>query len=74
METRIEGRIRREKGCTEAKIHSTSQLNIHCASHGLYAAIIDNKVALKIGTNDWSPGAGWKASCFGAEFCVWSRP
>lgn len=58
----------------DAKIHSTSQLNIHCASHGLYAAIIDNKVALKIGTNDWSPGAGWKASCFGAEFCVWSRP
>lgn len=58
----------------DANIHSTSQLNILCASHGLYAAIIDNKVAIKIGTNDWSPGGGWKVSCFGAEFCVWSRP
>ncbi|CAJ1372865.1 unnamed protein product [Effrenium voratum] len=57
----------------DANIHSTSQLNIAVASHGLYAAIIDNKVAVKIGTNEWSPGGGWKVRCFGAEFCVWAR-
>jgi len=57
----------------DANVHSTSQLHIHCAAHGLYAATIGGNVAIKIGTNDWSPGGGWKVGCFGAEFCVWTK-
>eukprot|EP00930_Biecheleria_cincta_P083754 TRINITY_DN73264_c0_g1_i1.p1 TRINITY_DN73264_c0_g1~~TRINITY_DN73264_c0_g1_i1.p1 ORF type:complete len:1497 (-),score=262.19 TRINITY_DN73264_c0_g1_i1:288-4631(-) len=60
--------IRRDAG-----IHSTSPLNICAASYGLYAAIIAGKVAVKLGTDDWSPGGGWKFACGGHEFAVWVR-
>jgi len=58
---------------TAAGIHSTSQLNICKAEGGCYAAIVADKVAVKIGTNDWSPGGGWAKACAGNEFCVWVR-
>jgi len=57
----------------DANIHSTSQVNICASSYGLYAAIVDGKVAVKLGTNDWSPGGGWKIACLGHEFAVWTR-
>lgn len=60
--------IRRDAG-----IHSTSQLNICSAGMGVYAAIVDGKVALKIGTSSWSPGGGWEMACAGSEFAVWKR-
>jgi len=57
----------------DANIHSTSQLNIHASGQGIYGATVDNKVALKLGTGDWSPGGGWKVALAGHEFCVWTR-
>jgi len=60
--------IRRDAG-----IHSTSQVNICASNWGLYAAIIGNKVAVKLGTNDWSPGGGWRFATGGQEFGVWVR-
>eukprot|EP00929_Paragymnodinium_shiwhaense_P089151 TRINITY_DN49365_c0_g1_i1.p1 TRINITY_DN49365_c0_g1~~TRINITY_DN49365_c0_g1_i1.p1 ORF type:complete len:1423 (-),score=374.72 TRINITY_DN49365_c0_g1_i1:178-4446(-) len=60
--------IRRDAG-----IHSTSGLWIVEARGGLYAAVIDGKVAVKIGTDDWSPGGGWNVATWGHEFCVWTK-
>jgi len=60
--------IRRDAG-----IHSTSQVQICSSGWGLYAATIGNRVAVKLGTNDWSPGAGWAFRLSGAEFAVWTR-
>lgn len=60
--------IRRDAG-----IHSTSSLRICEARYGLYAAVVAEKVAMKIGSDDWSPGGGWKFACAGHEFCVWTR-
>jgi len=60
--------IRRDAG-----IHSTSQVQICASGWGIYAAIIGNRVAFKMGTNDWSPGGGWKFAMSGSEFAVWIR-
>lgn len=58
----------------DANIHSTSSINICAAGFGIYAAIIDNKVAVKLGTQGWSPGdAGWEMACAGSEFAVWRK-
>ncbi len=38
-----------------------------------YSAIIDNKVAVKIGPGNWDPGAGWVLNTFGTDYAVWSR-
>jgi alpha-amylase len=54
-------------------IHSTSQLRIMRAENGLYAAIIDNNIAMKIGPNSWSPGSGWTLRTSGHNYAVWSR-
>mmetsp|Transcript_42915 Transcript_42915/g.127205 ORF Transcript_42915/g.127205 Transcript_42915/m.127205 type:complete len:1482 (+) Transcript_42915:134-4579(+) len=57
----------------QAGIHATSPVNICRSEGGLYAAIIDGKVAVKIGTNEWLPGGGWRVAVSGNEFCVWMR-
>lgn len=57
----------------DANIHSTSQLNICAAGMGIYAAIVDGKVAIKVGNGSWSPGGGWEMACSGNEFAVWKR-
>jgi alpha-amylase len=50
--------IRKAQGIT-----STSTVSIQAADSTKYAAIIDNKVAMKIGSGSWSPsGAGWVLS------------
>ena len=55
-------------------ISSTSNLNIVAASTNLYAALIDNKVALKLGSDNWSPpGSGWILKISGNNFAVWSK-
>ncbi len=61
-------KIRKEQG-----LHSTSVVNIAKAETGLYAAIIDNKVAMKMGPNDWSPGIGWTLSTSGNQYAVWVK-
>lgn len=38
-----------------------------------YSAIIDNKVAVKIGPGNWDPGVGWVLNTFGTDYAVWSK-
>ena len=60
--------VRKEQGLT-----STSAVAIQRAEQGLYAAIVDGKVAMKIGPNDWNPGAGWTLRTSGNQYAVWSK-
>ncbi len=53
---------------------NTSTLNIVAASNNLYAAIIDNKVAMKLGSDNWSPsGTGWTLKLSGTGFAIWDK-
>ena len=55
-------------------LSSTSSLNIVAASNNLYAAIIDNKVAMKLGSDNWSPsGTGWTLKLSGTGFAIWDK-
>lgn len=55
------------------------QVKIHKAYGDLYSAIIDKKVAMKIGPGDWSPTSDkvdvgqkeWKLLHSGPNFAVW---
>lgn len=60
--------IRKQQG-----LNSTSTLNIVQATANLYAAIIDNKVAMKIGPDAWNPGSGWVLATSGTNYAVWTR-
>lgn len=58
----------------ENLLSSTSSLNIVAASNNLYAAIIDNKVAMKLGSDNWSPsGTGWTLKLSGTGFAIWDK-
>jgi len=60
--------IRKTAGLT-----STSVVNIVAADdQQKYAAIIDDKVALKLGPAPWDPGAGWNVATSGNDFAVWT--
>jgi hypothetical protein len=62
-------KIRKDNG-----LSSTSVLNIVAATNNLYAAIIDDKVAMKLGSDNWSPaGSGWILKTSGNGFAVWSK-
>jgi Alpha amylase, catalytic domain/Starch-binding module 26/Alpha-amylase C-terminal beta-sheet domain/Chitobiase/beta-hexosaminidase C-terminal domain/Secretion system C-terminal sorting domain len=55
-------------------LSSTSTLNIVAASNNLYAAIIDDKVAMKLGSDNWSPsGTGWTLKISGNNFAIWDK-
>ncbi len=54
-------------------IHARSGVDIKEARRGLYAAIIDGKVAVKLGSQGWSPGHGWHLAADGERFAVWGR-
>lgn len=60
--------VRKSKG-----INSNASVVIQQAQTGLYAAIINNNVAMKIGPNSWSPGAGWTLATSGNDYAVWTR-
>lgn len=61
--------IRKEQG-----IHSTSQVDVQAADGSKYAAIIDGKVAVKVGWGDWSPaGSDWTVASSGQNYAVWTR-
>lgn len=65
-------KIRKEQHLT-----SKSVVNILAADdgdQGKYAAIIDGRVAMKIGPGDWSPGDGWQVAASGDRYAVWVRP
>jgi alpha-amylase len=67
---RLEQLIRIRKG---TGIHSRSHVDIKEARKGLYAAIIDGRTAVKLGTRDWYPGHGWHLALDGERFAVWVR-
>jgi alpha-amylase len=54
-------------------IRTRSVVDIRAADGGRYAAIVDGKVAMKIGPGDWSPGAGWHVVADGEGYAVWER-
>ncbi len=54
-------------------INSRSLVNIREADNSRYAAIIDERVAIKIGPGSWSPGSGWRLTLDGESFAVWER-
>ncbi len=54
-------------------ITSASKLHIIKAEVNLYAAIIDSKIAVKLGSADWSPGEGFKLLTSGHEYAVWGK-
>ncbi|HAT73072.1 MAG TPA: alpha-amylase [Elusimicrobia bacterium] len=61
-------KIRRAAG-----INSASRVSIVKAEQGLYAAIMDGKVAMMLGDKAWHPGAGWKLAAQGPAYAVWTR-
>ena len=60
--------VRKSNGLT-----STSSLQIVEARNDLYAAIIGNKVAMKLGPASWSPGSGWTLKVSGTDYAVWEK-
>ncbi len=54
-------------------LHARSAVEIREAGKGLYAAVVDASVAVKLGARHWSPGAGWRLAVDGDRFAVWSR-
>jgi alpha-amylase len=56
-----------------AGLHACSTVEIREAGWGLYAAVVDGKVAVKLGRRDWHPGPGWRLAVDGDRFAVWTR-
>jgi alpha-amylase len=56
------------------QIKNNSVVNIVNAQSNLYSAIIDNKVAMKLGSGSWSPsGTGWVVAASGTDWAVWEK-
>jgi len=60
--------IRKARG-----IRSDSSVNIVAADDAKYAAIVDGKVAVKIGPGPWDPGPGWQVATDGNDYAVWAH-
>ena len=57
-----------------AKLHAESTVNIIAAQNDLYVAIIEEKIALKLGPAPWQPeSTDWILALDGDHFAVWSR-
>ncbi|KAI5392691.1 probable alpha-amylase 2 [Lathyrus oleraceus] len=55
-------------------IHSRSPVRILEAKHNVYAAIIGEKLCMKIGDGSWSPsGKEWTLSTSGHNYAVWHK-
>lgn len=57
----------------QAGITSRSRVFIEPDTNGKYAAIIDDKIAMKIGSASWSPGEGWEIALDGTDYAVWKK-
>lgn len=56
------------------KIKSTSEVQIVKAEQDLYAAVIDGKVAMKLGRKDWCPeDQNFKLATSGNNYAVWTK-
>ena len=60
--------IRKSQGLGRASV-----VDIVAADDGKYAAIVDGKVAVKLGPAPWDPGPGWNVAADGNDFAVWTR-
>ncbi|WP_372371468.1 alpha-amylase C-terminal beta-sheet domain-containing protein [Candidatus Uabimicrobium sp. HlEnr_7] len=60
--------IRKKFGITSA-----SKVEIKQANSNIYAAIIDSKLAMKIGDGDWSPKGNWKLLASGNKYAIWTK-
>ena len=57
-----------------AGLHSRSKLEIVAATDRLYAVMVDGKLAVKMGGENWSPGGdGWDVAASGSQWCVWVK-
>jgi alpha-amylase len=54
-------------------LHRASVVDIVAADDGKYAAIVDDRVAMKLGPARWDPGAGWNVATDGNDYAVWTR-
>ena len=55
-------------------INSNSTVTIDRAEQGLYAAYIDGKVAMKLGSTPWTPsGSNWTLVQSGTDWAVWKK-
>ncbi len=61
-------RVRKGRG-----INSASRVNIVKASSRLYCAIIDGKIAVKLGFDYWIPGSGWEEIAAGYGYKIWVK-
>ena len=58
----------------QAGITSRSNVFIEPDTQGKYAAIINDRVAMKIGPAAWSPpGTGWQLALDGPDYAVWTK-
>ncbi len=54
-------------------INSRSSVSILAASDNIYAALIDGKVAVKLGSKLWDPGNGWVKKIEGQNYTIWTK-
>jgi alpha-amylase len=58
----------------QAGLHAQSVVRILAAEQGLYAAVVDEKAAIKIGPAPWNPkGDSWSIRWEGHDLAVWIR-
>ncbi|KAG0612666.1 hypothetical protein M758_6G044000 [Ceratodon purpureus] len=56
-------------------LHSRSRVEILEANNSVYAAMIDQKVCMKLGDGDWSPRLGdWELAISGQAYAIWQKP
>lgn len=56
-------------------LHSRSKVEILQADDNVYAAMIDQKVCMKIGDGDWCPSGGdWELATCGQSYAIWQKP
>lgn len=70
MQTEIKNLIQLRKAMG---LKSTSTLSIVAADSSKYAALVDNKVYVKIGPGSWNPGTGWLLALSGLNYAVWTN-
>lgn len=54
-------------------LHRASSVDIVAADEAKYAAVVDDKVAVKLGPGAWDPGSGFAVAVDGNDFAVWTR-
>jgi len=60
------------------RIGPTSSWKVEQGTTGLYAAFVGDRLAIKLGSKDWSPNSGsatreWVRAAAGPMWCIWER-